>query len=120
MKPRIITLLVVLGTGIFSIARAESQVEVRGHEAEAIALALQSFKSNQKGTYQGKPVYGNLKHYAVQVERHTRHIEITFVSDQPPLKKNEAGTGGGSIYGWDVTYLISLDGKRILNEHFWR
>jgi hypothetical protein len=113
-------LSILCATALSLTAHAGTTVEIRGYEAEAVAHALQSFKTNQYTRYQGKPVYGDLKHYSVQVERRADHIEVTFVPDQSPLKKNEAGTGGGTAYGWAVTYLISRDGKKILKEHFWK
>jgi hypothetical protein len=118
VSTRLFILPILCAAALSLTARAGPTVEIRGHEAEAVALALQSFKANQYTRYEGKPVYGDLKHYSVQVERHADHIEVTFVPDQSPLKKNEAGTGGGTAYGWDVTYLISRDGKKILKEHF--
>jgi hypothetical protein len=96
-------------------------VELRGREAEAIELVTKVFKSKQGSKYEGWPVYGDLRHYSVQLERHgTKKIEIIFVPDQPPLKPNEAGTGGGTKYGWEVHYIVSLDRMTILEEHYAR
>ena len=69
----------------------------------------------------GKPRwYGNLKHYTVQIERHGPKLEVIFVPEEPPLKPNEAGTGGSTIYGWEVHYIIALDRMKILEEQYAR
>jgi hypothetical protein len=47
-------------------------------------------------------------------------LEVVFVPEQPPLKPNEAGTGGSTIYGWEVHYIIALDKIKILEEHYAR
>ena len=100
---------------------AADSFRLTGREAEAIQLATQVFKSKQGSKDQeGHPVYGDLKHYTVQVERHGRKLEVVFVPEEPPLKPNEAGTGGSSIYGWEVHYIIALDRMKILEEHYAR
>jgi hypothetical protein len=102
------------------IANIAGGSELTGREAEAIQLATQMFKSKQGTNYAGWPVYGDLRHYTVELERRGRKLEITFVPEQPPLKANEAGTGGGTKYGWEVHYIISLDRMKILEEHYAR
>jgi hypothetical protein len=102
------------------VSKAAGNVELRGQEAEAIQLVTQGFKSKQGTKYAGWPVYRDLRHYSVQVERHGKKIEIIFVPDQPPLKPNEAGTSGGTKYGWEVHYIVSLDRLKILEEHYAR
>jgi hypothetical protein len=103
------------------VSYAAEPFRLTGREAEAIQLSTQVFKSKQGSKDQeGHPVYGDLKHYSVQVERHGRKLEVIFVPEEPPLKPNEAGTGGSSIYGWEVHYIIALDRMRILEEHYAR
>jgi hypothetical protein len=96
-------------------------VHLTGREAEAVQLATQVFRSKQGSKDQaGHPVYGNLRHYTVEIERRGRRLEVVFVPEQPPLKPNEAGTGGSTIYGWEVHYIIALDHMKILEEHYAR
>jgi hypothetical protein len=96
-------------------------VHLTGREAEAVQLATQVFKSKQGSKdKEGQPVYGDLRHYAVEIERQGRQLEVVFVPEPPPLKPNEAGTGGSTIYGWEVHYIIALDRMKILEEHYAR
>ena len=99
---------------------AFAQSRVSGKEAEAIAIAVQTFKSKQGSKIDGAPVYGDLRHYSVQLERKRNRLEVTFVPQQPPLKPNEAGTGGSTIYGWEVIYVFSLSPLKMLDEHYAR
>jgi hypothetical protein len=100
---------------------AADTVRLTGREAEAVQVATQVFKSKQGSKDQeGHPVYGDLRHYTVEIERHGRKLEVVFVPEQPPLKPHEAGTGGSTIYGWEVHYIIALDHMKILEEHYAR
>ena len=104
---------------LVSTAAADSRIS--GNEAEAIAIAVRIFKSKQGYKDQeGHPVYGDLRHYTVELERSRNRIEVTFVPDQPPLKPNEAGTGGSTIYGWEVAYVFSLNPLKMVEEHYAR
>ena len=87
---------------------------MRGSEAAAIAVAVDHFKK-----IYSKP---DLRHYALRSERHGNEIEITFVADQSKKRfaSDEAGTGGGSIYGPDMTYIVSLSTLKVLRFHFYR
>jgi hypothetical protein len=103
------------------VSYAAEPVHLTGREAEAIQLATKTFKSKQGSKDQeSHPVYGDLKHYTVQIERHGRKLEVIFVPEESPLKPNEAGTGGSTIYGWEVHYIIALDRMKILEEHYAR
>jgi hypothetical protein len=101
-----------------SIAAAAPRLS--GKEAEAVATAVKIFKSKQGSKVDGLPVYGDLRHYSVQLERKGNTLEITFVPEQPPLKPNEAGTGGSTIYGWEVVYIFSLTPLKMIEEHYAR
>ena len=62
----------VLFISLLVLAEATLAAEpttLRGEEAEAIALATKIFKSKQGSTYHGRPVYGDLRHYSVELER---------------------------------------------------
>jgi len=99
---------------------AADPVRITGREAEAIQRATQIFKSKQGTKFEGAPVYGDLRHYTVEIERHGNRLEVDFVPEQPPLKPNEAGTGGGTMYGWEVVYVFSLSPFKLLEEHYAR
>ena len=77
---------------LMSTAAADSRIS--GNEAEAIAIAVRIFKSKQGSKFEGHPVFGDLRHYTVELERTSNRLEVTFVPDQPPLKPNEAALAG--------------------------
>jgi hypothetical protein len=106
----------------FALASSTAVADLRlsGEEAEAVAIAIRIFKSKQGTKVEGAPVYGHLRHYSVEIERKGNRLEITFVPDQPRLKPNEAGTGGSTIYGWEVAYVFSLTPLKMLEEHYAR
>jgi len=112
--------IIAIGLGLYTPSFGQTAPAIRGREAEAVALTVKTFKSKQGTFYAGWPVYGDLKHYTLELLRHHNTLEITFVPDQPKLKRNEAGTGGGTKYGWDVHYVVSLDPLRIVKEEYAR
>ena len=98
---------------------AAEPVHLTGREAEAIQLATKVFKSKQGSKDQdGHPVYGDLRHYKVQLERRGRKVEIAFVPEWAPTEKPRPG--GSTDYGWEVHYIIALDQMNILEEHYAR
>lgn len=114
-KPR--SLLTVLLLPV--IIHAAETVHLTGREAEAIELATKVFKSKQGSKDQeGHPVYGDLKHYRVEVERRGRKLEVVFVPEWAPTEKPHPG--GSTDYGWEVHYIIALDQMKILEEHYAR
>src|SRR5262249_25530370 len=101
------------------ISYAADEVHLTGREAEAIQLATKVFKSKQGSTdHEGHPVYGDLKHYDVDVERHGRKLEVIFLPKWAPSEQPHPG--GSTDYGWEVHYIISLDQMKILEEHYAR
>jgi hypothetical protein len=96
---------------------AEELPRIRGVEAEAVSLAVQSFKRGYAHKdQQGWPVYGDLRHYSIQLERHPKEFEIIFVPDADPGSK----TGGRTLYGWEVHYHFSLKPLKLLKEDYGR
>ena len=102
------------------VGYAAEPVHLSGREAEALQRATQIFKSKQGTKYAGWPVYGDLRHYTIELRRQGKKLKIDFIPDQPPLKPNEAGTGGGTKYGWEVVYVFSLSPLKPLEEHYTR
>ena len=111
------SLLALLVLPVMSYAAEE--VHLTGREAEAIQLATKVFKSKQGSKDQeGHPVYGDLRHYKVQLERHGRKVEVAFVPEWAPTEKPHPGSS--TDYGWEVHYIIALDQMKILEEHYAR
>jgi hypothetical protein len=112
--------LCLFALALFYDSAATADTRISGKEAEAVAIAVRIFKSKQGSKVDGLPVYGDLRHYSVQVERTRNRLEVTFVPEQPPLKPNEAGTGGSTVYGWEVAYIFSLSPLKMIEEHYAR
>ena len=103
-----------------SHAVAADERRVTAREAEAIAIALADFKSKQGSKIDGRPVYGDLRHYTLVLERQGNRLHIVFMPGAVPLQPNEAGTGGSTKYGWAVDYYISLSTLKITDLHYER
>ena len=61
---------------LMNAAAADSRIS--GNEAEAIAIAVRIFKSKQGSKFEGHPVYGDLRHYNVELERTKNRLEVTL------------------------------------------
>jgi predicted metalloendopeptidase len=87
---------------------------MRGDEAAAIAVAVERFKN-----IYAKP---DLRHYSVEYARHGKELTVTFLADEPTKHSapDHARTGGGSIYGPDMTYVVSLTTLKVLRFNFYR
>ena len=85
-----------------------------GAEAAAISVAVEAFKK-----IYAKP---DLRHYSVELVRHKDELEITFVPENPEkVDSSQPGTlGGGTVYGPDMTYVVSLKTFKILHYNFYR
>ncbi len=115
-----ISFVCCLLVGLANLANADAS-HLDGREAEAVAVAVADFRSKQGSFVEGKPVYGELKHYTVDIERRGNNFEINFIPKEPRLlKPNEAGTGGSTDYGWGVTYLISAERLKIERVDYMR
>jgi hypothetical protein len=100
---------------------AADEKEVTGREAEAIALAVNTFQAEHR---KEPKFYGDLKHYTVSIERQGRQVDVVFIPDRSPKPRNVPEPylelGGSTVYGSEVHYIISLDRMKILKEHYAR
>ena len=108
--------IIIIGVGIFQShgVIAGEAIRLIGREPEALALAVSDFKKKHVS------ISGDLRHYTVDLKRHGKELEIVFAPDQSRLGPNEAGTGGGTAYGLEVSYFISLDRIEIVRFYLAR
>lgn len=90
---------------------AGESLRLSGREVEAIGLATAEFKKHHVSAS------GDLTHYTVDLERSGKTVEVRFVPDQAPLGPNEAGTGGGTAYGSEISYVVSLKPLKIVRYY---
>jgi hypothetical protein len=107
-------------------------IEMAGWHAQAIAVALQEFRRHQgTTTAEGKPVYGDLRHYSVQLSRsekedlplryaHEECVSVTFVPELSARDRREATLGGRTDYGIEVSYDILKRNLKIIKTSFAR
>ena len=104
-----------------TIEAATEEREMTGREAEAIELATRTFK--RKRLTEPK-FYGDLQRYRVFLERHGESVEVTFLPDRSPRPRNIPKEqpwlelGGGSAYGREVHFHISLRTMKIVREDY--
>jgi hypothetical protein len=75
----------LLLAALVSRAPSADQRRVTGREAEAIAIALADFKSKQGSKIDGRPVYGDLRHYSLLLERQGNRLHIVFMPEDVPI-----------------------------------
>jgi len=58
----------------------------------------------------------------VERARRKNELEITFLPDNPEKvdSKHPGAVGGGTIYGPDMTYVVSLKTFKIVRYNFYR
>lgn len=87
--------------------------KLSGSEAAATTIAVDAFKK-----IYAKP---DLRHYSVELKRRGKQLEVTFIADTPKTyPAGTAGTGGGSTFGPDMTYVMALDPPKIISFNFYR
>ena len=92
----------MLLAALVSYAPAADQRRVTGRETEATAIALADFESKKGSKIDGRPVYGDLRHYSLLLERHGNRLHIVFMREDVPLKTIEAAIGVSTKYAWAV------------------
>ncbi|SRR6266404_8333924 len=106
-------LVVVITLALGAVSFAEDAVKLKGSEVAATALAVDAFRK-----IYAKP---DLRHYSVELRRRGKQLEVTFIANSPKsYAPGAAGTGGGSKFGPDMTYVVSLDQLKIISFNFYR
>jgi hypothetical protein len=96
-----------------------------GWHAEAVAVAVAEFRKHQgTKTPEGLPVYGDLRHYSVELSRtpyvHEQCVRVTFAPELSDRDKREAAVGGRTDYGIEVSYDILKRNLKIIKTSFAR
>src|SRR5437870_10243485 len=109
MKSTLISLFVVFSLGIQATARAQESpwkgmITISGREARALAIALREFEKHQgTRTEKGEPVYGDLRHYDMELRRRGDVLEVGFSPESGPVDRKEGTVGGRTQYGIATT-----------------
>jgi hypothetical protein len=132
--------LFILSVLICSFTGAQAQkpsseyptVKIRGWHAQAIAVALREFQKHQgRKTDRGEPVYGDLRHYAIELSQSPADevpvecaregcVRVYFVPDFSARDWREHIVGGGTSFGIEVSYDISRRTLKIVKTSFAR
>jgi len=107
-------------------------IEMAGWHAEAVAVAIAEFRKHQgTKTPEGLPVYGDLRHYSVELSRpskdeiplqyvHEQCVRVTFAPELSVRDKREHTVGGRTDYGIEVSYDILKRNLKIIKTSFAR
>ena len=104
--------LVVLGSFLLAqVASAGEIVTVRAQELAAANLAMAYFRRLNPSV--------DIKHYEVELTRHRGELKVAFIADEPGRNPTpHSRTGGGSVYGNDMTYVVSIPRLKIIRYNF--
>lgn len=95
--------------------------KLTGREAQAVAIAVHEFEKHQgTKTNKGEPVYGDLQHYHVHLAKRENTLQVGFAPDLGPKDIKEGTVGGGTQYGIETYYEVSLKTLKILRQTFAR
>jgi hypothetical protein len=106
---RVISVIISVLCACSSLFAEQSDLVLTGREATSVQLAVSDFLQHRYSKS------GDLTRYTVRVARVRKQLEITFVPDTDPRGPYP---GGGTAYGPEVTYYVSLSPPRILNHLF--
>jgi hypothetical protein len=106
--------LVLIATifGVASVAIAQDRgddMTLSGREASAVRLAVDDFTRHHYSAS------GDLSRYTLKLRRRAKQIEIDFIPDTEPRGPYP---GGGTMYGPEVYYTVSLEPLKILSSLF--
>src|SRR6266404_733415 len=108
-RSRRVFVLVTLVVAVSVCAGASSRDDImlRGSEAAAVRLAIDDFIQHHYSTS------ADLAHYQLRLHRESEHLEIDFIPDTDPRGPYP---GGGTAYGKEVFYTLSLQPLKILSS----
>ena len=96
-------------------------VEIKATWAPALAVALREFQAHQgTKTDQGQPVYGDLRHYTIEMIPHGHILSATFGPELSPRDRRNGTVGGRTDYGIEATYDVSLKTLKIVKTSWAR
>jgi hypothetical protein len=102
-------------------SRWKGMITISGREAQAVAVALGEFEKHQgTKTEKGEPVYGDLRHYKVELRPMGEVLEVGFVPKSGPKDIEEGAVGGRGQYGIETHYEVSLKTLKVLRQTFAR
>lgn len=96
-------------------------VEIKATWAPALAVALREFQAHQgTKTDKGQPVYGDLRHYTIEMIPHGDILGVTFGPELSSRDRRNGTVGGRTDYGIEVTYDVSLKTLKIVKTSWSR
>jgi len=106
--------LLVVGSALFAqVATGAEMATIRAQELAAANVAIAHFKQLNRTI--------DLKHYEIELTRRRNELQIAFIADEPERNPPpHPRTGGGSIYGPDMTYIVSIPQLKIVRYNFQR
>jgi hypothetical protein len=122
----------LLASDIPEVPAWPRSIEMAGWHAEAVAVAVAEFRKHQgTKTREGLPVYGDLRHYSVELSRTPKEqiplryasepcMRVTFGPELSARDKREHTVGGRTDYGIEVSYDILKRSLKIIKTSFAR
>lgn len=108
-----LNLLVALSGVLAQSTPADAVVTLRVRDLQAVKVAMSHFRRLNPGV--------DLKHYDLELTRRPNEFEIVFIADDPDRHPPpDARTGSGTIYGPDMTYIMSIPQLKIVRYSFHR
>jgi len=106
--------LLVVGSQLFAQATPSvAVVTIRERELTAVNTAVTHFRRLNPSV--------DLKHYEIEITRRRSELQIAFIADYPERNPPpHARTGGGTIYGPDMIYTVSIPQLKIIRYTFQR
>jgi len=115
------SLVIVTQYATAADSRWAGAVEIKARWAPAIAVALREFQAHQgTKTDKGEPVYGDLRHYTIEMIPRGEILSVTFAPDMGPKDWRDRTLGGWTQYGIAVNYDVSLKTLKVVKTSWFR